>query len=530
MTNSRLQYFGYTPSETRIDWSKLTGDLAQQLTDNENQRKAVLTELDKIESDNNSLVTNTERSKTQNLDELVLGGAQDAKAKMLNWSKALKSGQLTASEYRKRMNNLTEGWKAYANNMKAFDTRMQDVMARQQPGEDGKITGSGFEAAVNEQMAYLGELRGKKLIVNPEDGKVIIGTLNQETGLVDPNSIMDAMAIGNVSNTIDNRVDLLSMTSNITKSFGDYSKSDASGTIKDPRQNEDMMKAKNNFISGVLSSDRMTASILTDNTDDDYDYYFTPEQKQQKLDSMVKDQIQAMNETKKYSSEQIEKKIAEFKKKNKKQADIDKQRLKLESETKSMTQEEINEFTKNAESKLILARLDDNNVYQPILTDQQKEAAREAIDASIMSQVDYSKTVNTPLKSGGGGGGGGVGSSGKASAANVELYRQLQKAINASDESLLNAMVAGKEYTFKIDQATKEITVFKNGIDEMGRKEKITLGRYTDPRDLATYVGFGTGTPGGANSAFDIYEASRIAAEGKPAKGGKVSFNGKVKK
>ena len=521
MRNSRLQYFGYTPSETRIDWSKLTGDLAQQLTDNENQRKAVLTELDKIESDNNSLVTNTERSKTQNLDELVLGGAQDAKAKMLNWSKELKSGQLRASEYRKRMNNLTEGWKAYANNMKTFDTRMQDAMARQQPGEDGKIIGSGFDAAVNEHMAYLGELRGKKLIVNPEDGKVIIGTLNQETGLLDPNSIMDAMAIGNVSNTIDNRVDLLSMTSEIAKSFGDYSKSDASGMTKDPRQNAGMMKAKNDFIGGMLSSDRMTASILTDNTDDDYDYYFTPEQKQEKLDDMVYNQIKAMNETKKYSSEQIEKKIAQFKKKNKKQAAINEYRKKLESETKTMTTEEINEFAKNAESKLILARLDDNNVYQPILTDQQKEAARAAIDASIMSQVDYSKTVNTPLKSSRGD----VGGSSKASASHVELYRQLQRAINASDESLLNAMVAGEDYTFKIDQATKEITVFKNVKDQFGFNDKITLGRYTDPRDLATYVGFGTGTAGSANSAFDIYEAAKYAAEGKPAKGGKVSFN-----
>ena len=526
MRNSRLQYFGYTPSETRIDWSKLTGDLAQKLTDNENQRKAVLTELDKIESDNNSLVTNTERSKTQNVDELVLGGAQDAKAKMLVWSKELKSGQITASEYRRRMNNLTEGWKAYANNMKTFDTRMQDAMARQQPGEDGKIIGSGFDAAVNEQMAYLGELRGKKLIVNPEDGKVIIGTLNQETGLVDPSSIMDAMAIGNVSNTIDNRVDLLSLTSTIAKSFADYSKSDASGTIKDPRQNAGMMKAKNDFIGGVLSSDRRAASILTDNTDDDYDYYFTPEQKQQKLDSMVNDQIQAMNETKKYSSEQIEKKIAEFKKKNKKQADIDKERVKLESETKTMTTEEIAEFTKNAESKLILAKLDDNNVYQPILTDQQKEAARAAIDASIMSQVDYSKTVNTPLKSGGGGGGGGGGSSPKASAAHVELYNQLQRAINHPDESLLNAMVAGKNYTFKIDQATKEITVFKNEIDRLGFTEKITLGRYKDPRDLAAFVGFGSGTPSQPNSAWKVYEAAKYAAEGgKPAKGGEESFN-----
>jgi hypothetical protein len=408
--------------------------------------------------------------------------------------------------------------------MKAFDTRMQDAMARQQPGEDGKIAGSGLEQAINEQMAYLGELRGKKLIINPEDGKVIIGTLNQDTGLVDPTSIMDAMAIGNVSNTIDNRVDLLSMTSDIATSFGDYSKTDASGTTRDPRQNESMMKAKNNFISGVLSSDRMTASILTDNTDDDYDYYFTPEQKTQKLNSMVDDQIQAMKETKKYSSEQIEKKIAEFKKKNKKQADIDKKRKELESETKTMTDQEIKEFTKNAESKLIEARLDDNNVYQPILTDQQKSAARDAIDASIMSQVDYSKTVNAPLKTSGPTKTS-VGTS-NASTANVELYNQLQRAINSEDESLLNAMAADKNFTFKMDKANKKITVFKNQKDTYGDIKQITLGTYTDPRDLATYVGFGTGTAGKANDAYKIYEASRRAAGGgeKPA-GGKVTFN-----
>jgi hypothetical protein len=224
-----------------------------------------------------------------------------------------------------------------------------------------------------------------------------------------------------------------------------------------------------------------------------------------------------MNETKKYSSEQIEKKIAEFKKKNKKQVDIDKEREKLELETKSMTAEEINEFTKNAESKLIEARLDDNNVYQPILTDQQKEAAREAIDASIMSQVDYSKTVNAPAKTSGTTKTS-VGTS-KASTANVELYNQLQRAISSADANILNAMAPDKNFTFQIDKNTKQITVFRNQKDAFGGTEQITVGKYTDPRDIATLVGFGAGTAGSANSAFDVYEASRRAVGG----GGKAA-------
>ena len=87
-------------------------------------------------------------------------------------------------------------------------------------------------------------------------------------------------------------------------------------------------------------------------------------------------------------------------------------------------------------------------------------------------------------------------------------------------------MVAGKNYTFKIDQATKEITVFKNEIDRLGFTEKITLGRYKDPRDLAAFVGFGSGTPSQPNSAWKVYEAAKYAAEaGKPAKGGNVKFD-----
>jgi hypothetical protein len=31
---TRNDYFGYIPSETRIDWGKMTGDLAKTITDN----------------------------------------------------------------------------------------------------------------------------------------------------------------------------------------------------------------------------------------------------------------------------------------------------------------------------------------------------------------------------------------------------------------------------------------------------------------------------------------------------------------
>jgi hypothetical protein len=518
---TRNDYFGYIPSETRIDWGKMTGNIAKTLTDNYTGRQKVLDELDQLKTTNDALVTNTERGKTQALNELIHYGSDDAKMKMLEWNKALKRGEINAREYRNRMNNLTENWKAFANNMKTFDTRMQDIMARQQPDDKGNIAGSGFEAAVNQKIASLGDLRNKKITIDKESGKVYLGSLDPNTGQYDPNTLIDAMSIGNVSNMLDNRVNLLDLTSNIAKSFADYSRADARGNVSDPRNNKDMMAAKNNFINGVLSNNRMVTSILVDNTDDDYDIYFTGDEKKDKINSMISAENQARLQTRLYTNEQIDKKIADYKKKNPKaKADkIEAERERLSDMTKpAMTEAEIQIFLKEAEAKLIKAELDENGVYQPVPTQEQIDAARKTIDSSIMSQVSSSKTVNAPVTRSSGGS---IGGSSKGEGApKTELYKHVITSFNDFSNEGATALAALTEtpekYIFQVNKTRDGWDIYQRGkVDEFGNVSGNTLILSTkDPKKLAPLLGFATGTGTKSSTAFDEWEEARIALMG----------------
>lgn len=530
---TRNDYFGYIPSETRIDWGKMTGDLAKTITDNYIGRQKVIEELDQLKTTNDALVTNTERGKTQALNELVLSGADDAKMKMLEWNKSLKRGEITAKEYKNRMNNLTENWKAFANNMKTFDTRMQDIMSRQQPGEDGKIAGSGFEASVNQKIASLGDLRNKKITIDNESGKVYMGSLNPTTGQYDPNTLIDAMSIGNVSNMLDNRVDVVDLTSDLAKTFKDWSVSNPGKTVQDARQNPFLSKAKNNFKAGVLSNNRMVTSILVDNGDGDYDIYFDDDDRKNKLQQMLSAEMESRETTPKYSSSEITKKIEQYKKNNKKAttAQLEQYRDKLESETVGyMTLEEQRKFIEDAQLKLIPAVLDENGVYQPQPTQYQLKQADAILDASIESQIPKSVQITPVTRSSGGGGGGGS-SKGSGGAPNTALYQQIVSGFNdrtPAGAAKLAAASGGKyRFEFKPNQPGVFVSETRYVSDGNGGQvaQDFEIGYFQNARDLAPIVGFASGTGATSSTAFDEWDASERALMG----GGSVSRGGGVK-
>jgi len=526
---TRNDYFGYIPSETRIDWGKMTGDLAKTITDAYGNREKVREELDQIKTTNDALVTNTERGKTQALNELVLSGADDAKMKMLEWNKALKRGEITAKEYKNRMNNLTENWKAFANNMKTFDTRMQDIMARQQPGEDGKIAGSGFEASVNQKIASLGDLRNKKITIDNESGKVYMGSLDPTTGQYDPNTLIDAMSIGNVSNMLDNRVDVVDLTSDLAKTFKDWSVSNPGKTVQDARQNPFLSKAKNNFKAGVLSNNRMVTSILVDNGDGDYDIYFDDDDRKNKLQQMLSAEMESRKTTPKYSSSDITKKIEQYKKNNKKAttAQLEQYRDKLESETVGdMTLEEQTKFIEDAQSKLIPAILDENGVYQPQPTQYQLQQADAILDASIESQLPKSVQITPVTRSSGGSVGGG--SKGSGEGPKTELYKHIIDSFNNFSNEGATALAAAtgepSKYIFQVNKNRNGWDIYERGkVNDLGQRSGTTLiASTTKPKDLAPLLGFATGTGATSSTAFEEWEAAERALMG----GGSVSRGG----
>ena len=244
-----------------------------------------------------------------------------------------------------------------------------------------------------------------------------------------------------------------------------------------------------------------------------------------KINSMFEAENQARVQTRLYTNEQIDKKIAEYKKKNPKaKADkIEAEIERLSDMTKPpMTEAEIQTFLKEAETKLIKAELDENGVYQPVPTTEQIDAARKTLDSSIMSQVSSSKTVNAPVTRSSGGGGGGGGSKGSGGAPDTELYQQIVSAFNdktpAGAAKLAAAAASKGKYRFEFKFGQPGVFVYETRYVSDGNGGQVAqdfeIGQFQNARDLAPIVGFATGTGATTSTAFKDWDAAERAVMG----------------
>lgn len=417
------EYAGYIPA-TPIDWAKLTGGLVSTITEIGEKREAERQYLDKLQSDNTKILQNTELGKSQNLNQLILSGSNQGRESMMEWNRKLKAGQITPLEYKNRINNLMDSWSTFANTAKGYDQQMQEALKRQQEG-----IGSGLELELNNRLAQLGDLRNKKTQVDPNNGNFIIGQLN-ENGLFDPSSIMDLRSISQPGNIIDNKVDLSSIIDDKTEGWEDWTIELGAKTITDALQNPAVQRARLDLANGVLSNPRSITSILKDNTDAGYDFYYN----ENDLNSKLQDRIVKENELNKQLGKP------------------------------ALSGDALNKFIESERNKFILLAQDDQGVYQPNLTNKQlddaKQTVLDAIDARLKRKVELDEPQ---YRSSGGGGGGGK--SAKSDNFAVSTYIASNKALEQGDFSNLD----NDQYNFsqEIDSSGKKfVKVTKRAYDK----------------------------------------------------------------
>jgi hypothetical protein len=417
------QYAGFIPASNPIDWAKLTGGLVKTITDIGESREAERQALDKLQSDNTKILQNTELGKTQTLNQLILSGSNQGRQSMMEWNRLLKAGQITPLEYKNRINNLMDSWSTFANTAKGYDKQMQEALKRQQEG-----LGSGLELELNNRLAQLGDLRNKATQVDPNNGNFIIGQLGQD-GLFDSSSIMDLRSISQPGNIIDNKVDLLSIVNEKTKGWEDWTIELGAKTITDALQNPAVQRARLDLANGILSNPRATTSILKDNTDGNYDFYYNKED----LDAKLQDRVVKENELNKQLGKP------------------------------ALSGDALDKFIESEKNKFILLAQDDQGVYQPNLTNKQiedaKQTALDAIDANLKRKVE----LDEPYRGGGGGGGGG---STKADDFAVSAYITANKALEQGDFSNLD----NNKYNFS------------EGTDSSGKKYVLVSARAYDKK------------------------------------------------
>jgi hypothetical protein len=358
------------PSEQQtgaIDWSGLTSKLTAGYELIKQQREKERESLDALVDVNSKILQETQLGKSPNVNEFILKGTETGRSKLLEWNKLLKSGQLSPSEYKKRINNLMDGWNQFAITTKTYDERMQEIFKNQQPDENGVVKGSALELERANELAQYQDLKNKELMFD-DIGKVYLGKL--KNGLLDPTSVNDVRSLNNFSNIIDNKVQLSNLVDEGTKEWKSFDIENGATTINDIRQNKDAYaKAKSTLINGILSNNSAIASVLTDYTNDEYDYYLSNDD--------FLSRVQKRVETENYARELNNK--------------------------PPMTQDELNKFIDSQKSKFILLRHDDQGILQPELTKEQIKEAFDTVDKEIEIRMGKEVSTDEPVRGGGNG-------------------------------------------------------------------------------------------------------------------------------
>lgn len=429
---TRQEYYGYIPSAERLDLGKLATDLSKTISGIGERRELEKEQLDQIQADNAKIIRDTELGKSQTFQTMTLNAAQNGVQKLSEWNKLLKAGQLSPKEYKQRMNTMMENWGTFANTVKTYDSRMEEIQKQQQ---DGKASGIGVSA--NEYFAQMSSLKDKQIFID-DSGNMSMGKVDPNTGQLDPESVESFRSMALPNNMVFDKVPLDETVNDTVKLWKPYIEEKGLTTIESVKQNPDMARKMADLVGGLTSNPRLTASILVDNTGEGYDVYFGREDFNNKMGQM----IQTENEARRIAG------------------------------LGPMNQEEQNEFAQEASGKLIEMRKDATDTYQPVITDDQLARAKEAIEVSASLQLGMRSTqdeISTSSRGGGGGGGGNTTNNTKKY--DSKTVDEIRRNIASGNWSALQGYSVGGKYIFKPGK-NNTINVYEK--DSRGEEKLVT--------------------------------------------------------
>jgi hypothetical protein len=473
-----MEYAGFKAAAP-IDWAKLTSGLTTTIQGIGEKREVERQELDKLQTENAKILDNTELGKSQTFNELLLGGAGSGKENLVLWNKQLKAGIIKPLEYRNKVNNLMSNWSTLAKTAKTFDQQMQETIKLQQEGK-----GSGFSLYTNGLISEMGDLKSKKIQVDPNTGNVLIGKLNDK-GMFDPNSIVDVRTLSQPGNMIDYKLDLTAAVDAGTKNIKSFVEEKGITTTTDPRKNPAVKQAMFDLAKSIASNPRAITSVLVDNTAKQYDFYY----KEQDLKNKLDERADYRNEF-------------------------------LKSDGKSpMTASEREAYINEQKKLFIPVVLDANGTFQPNPTPEQQDEALKTVSNTIETRLEYKKELDEPQSSGGGGGG--DSDSDKKSSAKSQAiagYKATLRAWGADVDATISTgnfvpgdggsdfggLKGGYRYEKVKDANGKTIVNVYQGT----QREPIFTAR--SPKDLAQYA-YGSSNP--SKASLDWENARKMALQ-----------------
>ena len=342
-----------------IDWAKQMNSLSGTISGIGDRREKEKEYLDQLKTDNIKTIQTSDAFSSQNFGQMMLGATQDGVTLMKQWNDALKRGELSPKQYKQNMNNFTESWGTLGNSIKSFDAKNAELQKRLQ---DGTASKASVEAA--QYFARMGDIKNMKVFIDPSTGTVSTGRLDSKTGQVIPDTIESAKTMADPSNAVFDKVEVDKAVSEITKLWKPYVKEQGITTLTDLTQRPGFSNKMADVVGSLTSNDRMTMSILQDNMDEGYTTYYTSQDRDQILMGMV----QKENEARGYQ------------------------------DLSELSGEDFDAFIQEAEKKLIPMKKDASGVYQPMISEEQRDRAKKVVESTIALQLEFKSLEDDPTK------------------------------------------------------------------------------------------------------------------------------------
>jgi len=460
------EYAGYVrDKDTGINWAEKMSGLGDKIEDAIGTRGRERQAFEDTRAENEEVINEYEAGSSQDFNNLIFNGANDAKELMYEWNKAASNGEMTQAEYKKRMNNSMSSWSQLSKTASTFDERNKEMLKRQMKNpETGLVDGSGYENYINMQAAMAADLAGSEVYFDPKTGKAFLTKVDKDGKIVSQTDVRQA---NNPGNMIDNRLNLGSAVKNGTKNWEDWTIAtqgslDKVTTETDQRLNLlNFTKSKNALINSILSNDRAIAGVLKDNTDDNYQFYITDEERDSNVEKQLETQRLDYNEA---------------------GVEFDEETIRAE-----------------IEARMIKTVKDATGVYQPELTEKQVQMAKDIVGTEIEMQTGHKETKTggrAPIvrnkKDDGSGGNSGEGGG----------YYNYEAMINAFDRGDAGKMGSlNPNYDYSLDRKTWTWTISAPGKTVEGaliqggegKREEVykpgrTVATVSKPSELANYI------------------------------------------
>jgi DNA-binding ferritin-like protein (Dps family) len=263
-----MEYAGYVQRNQPTDWSKVTGQIAQQIGAVEEKREAKREKLDTMFSETTAMMGDVEMGESPEFNEIILDTTDRGRARIYDAYKQMRAGEITPSQFTRIQSNMQARWGEFDTAVKQKNNRLAEIEKRTREG-----TNSQREFWQNEQIAEMNNFSNHRMDWD-DKGNLSYVQIDPNTGDVIEGSSVAVSAVNKTQNVLVDKFDVSTKVSKYSKTLGKFKDEIDGMTVGGTLAMPEYENTRDRIIGDVLGSNMNNyADALVDSSTDEYFLY-----------------------------------------------------------------------------------------------------------------------------------------------------------------------------------------------------------------------------------------------------------------